>query len=310
MTELNLTTPTTFPRFIDSTMRGSFVACPQHFFRSYRQHLRPKSGSPDLVAGGAFAKGLEVARLAYYAHGVPEQEAIIRGIRALTVAYGPEDLLDKKGNPHIKSWHRMAGALQYYFEQWPMSTDILQPHMPEPNLPAVEFSFANPIPGTVHPDTGEPIIYCGRFDMVGEMNKTLFIVDEKTTGQLGPSWPDQWQLRSQFTGYCWAAREFGLPVAGAIIRGIAIYKNDYAKLPVVTYRPQWQIKRWLEQLRRDIERMIRCYKDGYWDYALDSACSHYGGCGFRKVCQAQHPDPWIPQDFDQNEWKPLKVSGH
>ena len=44
-------------------MRGAFGACPQKFYYNYLLHLQPSAESPDLKAGGAFARGLEVARI-------------------------------------------------------------------------------------------------------------------------------------------------------------------------------------------------------------------------------------------------------
>lgn len=52
-----------FPHAIDSTMLATFRSCPQKFFRQYIQHWKPKTESVHLIAGGAFAAGIEAARL-------------------------------------------------------------------------------------------------------------------------------------------------------------------------------------------------------------------------------------------------------
>ena len=51
-----------FPHTFDSTMLSAFTSCPQKMFRTYVEHWKPKSESVHLIAGGAFAKGIEVAR--------------------------------------------------------------------------------------------------------------------------------------------------------------------------------------------------------------------------------------------------------
>ena len=58
-----------FPHSWDSTMLASFQSCPQKCFRTYLEHWKPKAESVHLVAGGAFARGVEVARKAFYEQG-------------------------------------------------------------------------------------------------------------------------------------------------------------------------------------------------------------------------------------------------
>lgn len=294
-----------FPMAIDSTMRATFTACPQKYYREYFQHWKPRLESIDLVAGKAFAAGIEEVRRQYWEHGNTDtDDCIAHGVQALLREYGDFDAGD-----HVKSPDRMIGALDEYFATYGFHTDHIKPLMQD-GKPAVEFSFALPIPGTVHPTTGDPILYTGRFDMLGLYNDSLFVVDEKTTKQLGASWHKNWVLRSQLTGYCWAAREYGYPVTGAIIRGISILKTKYGHAENIQYRTDWFINRWLEQLRRDLTRMIACWKEGYWDYNLDTACTHYGGCLFMDICTSPDPDRWLAANFTKRIWDPLAREEH
>lgn len=290
-----------FPKLIDSTLRGTFVSCPRKFELEYLRHWKPTSQSIHLVAGGAFAKGMEVTRETFYGDHRSANEAIGAGLRALILEYGEFDPEDEKAT---KTLDNMCGALVAYFDHYGLDTDPIQPHFVH-GKPAVEFSFALPLP-IPHPETGDPILYGGRFDMVGEYNGSLFAVDEKTTSQLGATWHKNWTLRSQLTGYCWGAREFDYPVAGAIIRGVSILKNSYGHGESIQYRPQWMIDRWYHQLLRDIKRMITCWSEGYWDYSLDGACANYGGCSFLDVCNSNDPERWLAADFIQREWHPVQ----
>src|SRR3990172_5087025 len=97
----------------------------------------------------------------------------------------------------------------------------------------IEFSFAAAIPEVKHPETGDPILFCGRFDQLAEYNKMLFVEDEKTTTSLGEQWRNNWDLDSQFTGYVWGAKQFGLPVVGAIVRGIGLLKTKTTHQEVI-----------------------------------------------------------------------------
>lgn len=291
----------TFPDVVDSTMRAAYVACPHKFFYEYIMQIAPQGSNRDLVAGAAFAAGLCEARRAYYERGLDPDLAAAIGMEAIIKSWGHEDTFDD----YVKSQTRMVYALDYYFEQYPMPTDIVQPLNLGGGKFAIESSFALPIPDTRHPETGDPILYAGRYDMLAVRDGVLYVVDEKTTKQLGPSWSNNWTLRSQFTGYVWGAKSFGHPVAGAIVRGISFLKERNDTQQVIVMRPQWQIDRWLHQLSKDVNNMIRDWQDNDWGYDLDAACSHYGGCPFMRLCDNQNPEALIDLYYGERKWDPL-----
>jgi hypothetical protein len=185
-----------------------------------------------------------------------------------------------------------------------MSRDSAVPvHLPEGGR-GIEFSFVEPL-DILHPETGDPILYCGRMDMVANFAGQIFGEDDKTTSQLGATWCKSWDLRSQFTSYCWGAARAGLPLAGFIIRGVSILKTKYDTQQAITYRPQWMIDRWYEQTLRDIRRLIEAWDTGYYDYALDAACTEYGGCAYRDICLAKDPASWLEMKFERRAWDPV-----
>jgi PD-(D/E)XK nuclease superfamily len=295
-----MTTLIEFPRVVDATMIATLRSCPQKMMRMYLQHWKPKGESIHLHAGGAFARGLEAARRSYFEAEFPADVALAHGMRALVGAYG--SFVPPEGSN--KTLERMMGALDYYFEIWPLESDPCRPHRFPSGKRGIEFSFAVPLP-YLHPVTHEPIIYAGRSDMVADFAGGLYIEDDKTASQLGASWSKQWDLRSQFTGYCWAAAESGLDVNGIIVRGVSILKTKYDSMDAITYRPKWQVERWLGQVVRDLARLEACWQDNYYDFALDHACDEYGGCPFKQICISAEPDAWLPMYFDQRVWNPL-----
>lgn len=289
-----------FPSVVDSTMLAAFRSCPQKFYRTYIEHWKPQAESVHLIAGAAFAKGIEAARRAYYEDGCSEADAIRIGHRALILAYG--DFECPPESP--KSLDRMLGALSYYFERYPLSTDGAIPITLPGGRRGIEFSFAEPLPCD-NPETGDPILYTGRSDLIANFAGGVYIIDEKTTSSLGASWGRQWDLRSQFTGYCWAARELGLEPAGVVVRGVSILKTKYDTQQAITGRSAWMVDRWLKQVTHDIDRMYQCWSAGYWDFDLDHACTEYGGCTLRQICTSQNPDEWLPMYFTKRIWDPL-----
>jgi hypothetical protein len=289
-----------FPSVVDATFIATWRSCRRKAMLQYMQHWKPQGESVHLHAGAAFARGLEVARRAFYDEGQDSESAIAAGLLALVKAYGDFECPEGVN----KSLDRMMGALEFYFHSYPMATDSAKPEKLPSGKHAIEFSFAQPLDFR-HPVTGDPLIYAGRSDMICDYAHGRYLEDDKTASQLGASWPKQWALRSQFTGYCWAAREAGRPVDGVLVRGISILKTKYDTLQAVTYRPDWQIGRWLTQLYRDLAELQKCWESGYYDYALDHACTEYGGCAFTQICESNDPEAWLPMYFEKRRWNPL-----
>jgi PD-(D/E)XK nuclease superfamily len=273
-----------FPPTVDSTILSTFRSCPQKFFRQYIEHWKSATESVHLIAGGAFAEGIEKARNHFYIEGGSAEDAEALGLQALM--------------------RRMCGALEFYFHHYPLGNDGAEPITLANGRRGIEFSFAEPL-AVNHPVTGDPILYTGRSDMIAERAGGIYIYDEKTTSSLGASWGRQWEMRSQFTGYSWAARKQGIKTQGTIVRGVSILKTKYDTLEVPTYRSDYELERWERQAVKDIQRMIRCWKEGYWDYSLDNACNDYGGCAFTSICKESEPEAFLPIKFVKRVWDPL-----
>lgn len=291
---------TTFPEVLDSTIIASFKRCERLCELEFFHDWKSKEPSVHLHAGAAFAKGVEVGREEFYVKGKSAEEAVALAVGALLHSYGdfqcPED--------SAKSATRMAGALEYYFNQYPLGEDNCIPIELPGGKRGIEFSFAHPLPIN-HPETGQPLLYCGRMDALCSYAGGIFIVDEKTSTALGSSWSRQWDLRSQFTGYAWGCKQAGIRVDGALIRGVSILKTKYETQQVISYRPEWQIERWFSELQITIQRMINAWSTGHFQHDLDHACAEFGGCRFRQVCMSQDEQPWLEQYFERRHWDPI-----
>ena len=289
-----------FPAVLDSTTMAAFKSCPQKAYLEFMQHWKLRDQSVHLHAGAAYATGIEKARVAYYIDGRSPEDSLAIGLKALLTAYGDFECPPESA----KSAERTAGALEYYFSQYRLGEDKAIPMTLPGGKRGIEFSFLEPL-DLAHPVTGDPLLYSGRMDMMCEYEGMHLGEDDKTTSQLGASWPRQWDLRSQFTGYVWGAARAGIKLDGFLVRGVSILKTKYDTLQAITYRPQWLIDRWYEQLIRDAKRMIQAWESGYWDWNLDHACAEYGGCPFKSVCQMRDPTPLLQQQFQRRRWDPV-----
>lgn len=316
---MNAPTRPPFPRVIDSSLVAAFRACPTQAFYTYFQHWKPRGVSVHLHAGKAFAAGAEATRLAYYLgrYRVPdgaggytevaratglERESIACGLRVLLAEYGdfecPAD--------SAKSAERMAGAFEYFFSVFRLSEDKAVPVTIGEHR-GIEVSFTQPV-DFPHPETGEPILFTGRLDMLTEYAGQLFGEDDKTTSQLGASWARQWELRSQFISYSWGVRKLGYDLAGFLVRGISILKTKYDHAQAICYFPPWLVDEWYEQLvTRDLPLMRFMWESGKWGKNLSESCNAYGGCDFKSICLS---DPaarsaWLEGSFERRQWDPV-----
>lgn len=296
-----------FPTYFDNTMREAAHVCGTKFRTSFLLNRRPKGRNVHLLAGGALAAGLEMARRSYFDvrdNPYRGDGAIARakGWTALTRHYG--DFTPPEGTSGDKSYENVAEAFDAYLDKWPFASDYIQPFIVD-GLACVEFTFAIPLPEVLHPETGQPMLYTGRFDWLGLIGNDLYIVDEKTSAELGPKWSLKYEMSSQLTGYYWVARTFGFDVKGIIIRGIGLLKSQIKLDERRFYRQAWEVNRWYQQLIDDIENAIREWERDRWSFALGDACAAYGGCEYRTLCQSANPGPWLDVDYEERNWDPL-----
>jgi len=289
-----------FPHVVDSTMISALRECPQKMFRAYMQHWKPQLESVDLVAGGAFAKGAEVARKCFYEEGMDEDTSLGYGLSALTKYYGNFDpVIDTP-----KTLENMQRAFEYFFYRYPLGSDMFEPLRLGSKL-GIEFSFLEPL-GINHPVTGDPILLSGRADMLGTYCDQIMLEDDKTTKQLGTSWAEQWEMRSQFSAYAWAVQKaLDIKVSTYLVRGLAIKKTGDDCMQVITHRSEYMVNAWYSQTIRDLNRLINMWDEGYYDYNFDNACnSYFKPCHFTEVCKTGE-DEWLPATMIQRVWDPI-----
>lgn len=296
-----MTAPFPFPELIDSTQLRVFSSCQTKWMNEHGHHLSPLAINPHLHAGGAFSRGIEVVRHGFYKLNLTQEQSFLAGVRSMIEFWG--DFEPPPKNP--KTCEAMIGALENYLEEYPLAEDSYKPLQLDSG-PAVEFTFSIPT-HIMHPETGDPILFGGRFDMLAEFEGGQFIavVDEKTTGSFGQKWTSQWGMRGQFIGYCVAATHYGYKTSTAVIRGIAILKTMYHQLQVVEEYSEWQMQRWWLETNLKISRMVAAWKDNAFDHDYGDACGAYGGCPFLPLCISKDPEQQF-SNYQVRVWDPLK----
>lgn len=295
-----------FPAFLDSTAVSEFSACEQKWLYSSIECLT--RDSIHLHFGGAYARGLEVMRTAFYERGESVEAALIEGQIALIKFWGGrEPLTPSQLHPEARSpkcLETCVGALDYYVSVWNPMLDPVVPARLHPTRRAIEFTFALPLPGCNHPVTNDPILYTGRCDMIADYNGALYPHDDKTASQLGASWANQWDLRGQFIGYKWACREYGHAVPGMIVRGVSILKNGFGNAQTIIAIDDWKVDQWLDAVQRKYSRMVEAWKSNSPIRNFSDSCASFSGCQFTTLCNSPQPDRW-KGEYDKRNWNPL-----
>jgi len=283
-------------------MMTCFRSCPQKYYKEFILGLRPATTSIDLHAGAVFSSTLERFYREVWEGGAPDGVALGRAHQTFMREWG-DFTMPAKDTP--KTPENMWEAVCDYIRTYPPHTDHVRPYFID-TRPTFEFSFAIPLEAPEFPrhPSGDPFVYCGRADLLGQYKGLPVIRDEKTAGRLETNWAEKWDLRAQFLGYCWAARQSGLPVDTVIVRGIIITKTLIRQVEAIKIYSDHLIDLWYKQLVRDMHRLRRCWDDGWWDFNLGDTCTAYGSCAFLPMCQSAHPERWA-SNYVVKRWNPL-----
>lgn len=310
------------PLIWDSTMLVSFRKCRRYFFNTYMNHLR--GGAPQIDGGkpqpaiplhfgGTFAHGMETYRKHYFAEGA--SSAFMAAADAMILFWGdhPSQLLHN-GKPDKRTLDRCIHALDQYFVQWPMESDLLQPHINADGTPTFEYSFSIPLDADHFPrhPSGAPFVVTGRLDQLGTYDGLPCWSDEKTTVSMGPQWAKQWIGRHQFGLYGWALRRLKFRARHVIVRGICIRENETAfdQTPPITVQEDW-IDRIEQEIAQTLSECVTFsqYRSFPRDFG-DGCFSHWRQCPFWECCSTRDEVEFAYlKAMNRAMWDPLRIHG-
>lgn len=298
------------PLYVDSSMLSTWRACRRKFFWSTVHALYPTGKSVHLIAGGAFAAGMEAARKRVFNSSNPARCPFPDILDAAYLAFANTWGTYQPPENSTKTFSNTFSALREYLETFDPRTDAIQPALRPSGEPAVEFTFS--IPMEVDHPSGVPFLFTGRFDLLGLYSGLPCVVDEKTTSSLGFAWDEQWNLRGQFLGYVWACQQLGWDINTAIIRGIAIQKKEVKFATAIKQYPQFLIEKWHQQTLMDLRAIREAWlhwrqetsEDEVFGYNFADACSSYGGCAFLQLCTQRDAEPFF-SNYIRHRWDPL-----
>lgn len=281
-----------FPETVDNTLRSSFRKCERSCFNEHFLCRAMGTDSIHLVAGGAYAAGMDAFRKSFFTKESEDyknyERALDKGIVALIEHYGYDERReaspDWEASP--KSCDRLVAAFLDYWQEY-------HPKLARGKMFYHDGEPASELGGVLeldvcHPETGKPLLYSFRFDYVETRDGAVWLGDDKTTSSLGTSWARQWDMRAQFLGYTYAARkQLGIPAVGVIARGTGILKTKISHLEVPVSFPEYLTDLWWKEVNRDFALMVQRWEQNDWGYDLADGCAAYGGCKFVEACRSK-----------------------
>jgi len=270
----------------DYSMMSTFMNCRRKYDYRINRGLVGKEPTMPLYFGGAIHKALDT----WY---------ITKDVRSAVIAFNKnyiEDLeRDTKRTNEMGEWIIRNYDKQYVDQPW--------------KLIHSEMTFELPLPNCNN--------FIGKIDKIIEWDGVLWVVDHKTTSQLGPQFFKSAEPNMQFTGYVWAAKKLGFDVKGIVLDAVLVAKgllqaSSRARLTPLArfdvYRSQEHLDEW-EKTVRWIQSDIRtCEVIKEWYPNFDS-CTYYGECPYRKVCLEDKDvrERVIEADYVVDHWDPRGI---
>ena len=282
----------------DSTSLGEFKTCPRKYYFSQLCCWRKKNESPHLTFGIWFHKAGEIYDHAI-AQGAGHDDAVVHVMRELMLGTA-----EWESDHPAKNRESLLRSAVWYLEEYrnsPLETYILPS-----GKPAVELSFR--FETNLTTSRGEPYGLSGHFDKVCRMDNEVYILDKKSSvTALSNYYFNSYSPHNQMSLYSIAGEVvLNERVSGVIIDAVQVGATFSRFARGFALRSKGQLAEWLGSLHHWLSFAEHCAEHNYWP-ANDTACTMYGGCTFKDICNKDpkvHSD-FLKRDFDQIPWNPL-----
>lgn len=308
---------------IDNFALTMFQACPIKYFLRMKEGWTTRRKSAALGFGGALHEGLA----AWYRTGDPgkallaiadswpanspiddyrSKEKCLKVMAEYIKSYGQESFLvvGAPENPMVEctftldtgmylSCMKCGPEAGQWFGKWVAAGKDIVLHDSNPHCMNCG-------------DQLEVLEYGGIFDGLVDFSNSVYVLEHKSTSQLGSYYFNQYKPNNQVTGYVWAAGQLsGRRVGGAIINAIGVYKVGATKFErQITTRSANDIAEWLNNLQHSCEMIRACERSAYWPM-FTTSCNMYGACEFHSVHVLGSPterEKLLEQDYIREEW--------
>lgn len=152
----------------------------------------------------------------------------------------------------------------------------------------------------------ELIEYGGIFDTLIDFGGQVYILEHKTTTQMGSYFFNQFKPNNQVTGYVWLAKGLSGRCDGALINAIGIYKSQATRFErQISTRNDFELDEWLLDVWTEACDIRDHELFGHWPMRTKT-CTLYGACEFYSVHTVNDPQVrqrLLEQDYVQDQWE-------
>jgi len=157
----------------------------------------------------------------------------------------------------------------------------------------------------------EPIEYGGIFDCLtqfgGGSQSVLYILEHKTTSQLGAGYFLQWEFHNQMVGYCWGAEQVsGKLIGGANLNALCLTRGGNIRFERrMLGISRSQIDEWKSDVAATCNEIEYARRTGHWRKSTEQCVGKYGPCQFHSVHSLVQPEERrrrLETDYIKQEW--------
>ena len=244
----------------DYSMMNDYQVCPRMYYYRHILGLTRKVKQTAPAFGHSIHKALD----SWYV-----DKDVEKAVSIFKADYKEDLELDDKRTHVMGDWILRNYHTTYQSMPW--------------KLLATEQAFTIPLPN------GNNLL--GRIDKIVEWNGAVWVIDHKTTSQLGAQYFKMIEPSLQFPGYVYAARQLGFPAVGVVVDAILVAKGllkaaTRANLTPLAryddYVADWQLNEWMETAMRIQKTIVASEVSDVWIPNFGS-CTHYGECAYRQI---------------------------
>lgn len=257
---------------LDYTAIATFLTCRQKFYWRHRRNLVPKVVSTALSFGKAWHETMD----AYWMGNGDAEDVFVKAYGGVEVTEGDKRTLE-----------RGKAILANYMETYKESIfEVI----------GSETSWCK--------EVGD-ILYCGRMDKGILWGGRKYVMEHKTTSQLGYSFFNQFALNHQVDGYVWLGKDKYGECNGVVVDAVLVAKTKFNCMRDIVTRTEDDLKRFEKELV-GIAKNIEWADDNESWPMNKSMCQYYGECAYRDLCLYHGDEKVIEGRYMESRWDARK----
>ncbi len=282
----------------DYSAMSDYLKCPKRGYYRHILNLVPISPAPALSFGGAIHEALS----SWYQFKDEGKALKVFQENWQTYIKESKEAQDSTGwgsispAPVDDSKRNMKNGLlilQAYFERYAKeSFEVL----------SNEFPFRIKL-GTYK---GIQFNLTGKIDLYVKWGNYIYVLDHKSTSQLGEYYFEQFNPSLQIDGYAYAGKKIFTNCDGAVVNAILVAKTKTDFKREIFTKTEEELQEYKNQAL-EIMHHIEMMKERKKFFCNTDACSLYGHCPYLELCRAKGDERVMRLRYKVSPWSPFNA---